>query len=151
MWVHCLWLQTHQKRTSDPITDGCKLPCGCWELNSGPLEEQPVLLTAEPTLQPRRAPLNFIPLSYDSRKFYSVDHSSLNSERSACLCLSSVGIESVHHAQHLAFSIYVHIHITYVYLCACTHTCGYSQRAEGAVESPGTGVTNSCELLKVDA
>jgi hypothetical protein len=26
---------------------------GCWELNLGPLEEQPVLLTAEPSLQPR--------------------------------------------------------------------------------------------------
>ena len=37
---------------SDPITEGCKPPCGCWELNSGPLEEQPVLLTAEPSLQP---------------------------------------------------------------------------------------------------
>jgi hypothetical protein len=22
-----------------PITDGCEPPCGCWELNSGPLEE----------------------------------------------------------------------------------------------------------------
>jgi len=30
----------HQKRASDPITDGCEPPCGCWELNSGPLEEQ---------------------------------------------------------------------------------------------------------------
>ncbi|EDL23115.1 mCG145372, partial [Mus musculus] len=39
------------KRASDPITDGCEPPCGCWELNSGPLEEQPVLLTAEPSLQ----------------------------------------------------------------------------------------------------
>ena len=27
-------------------------PCGCWELNSEPLEEQPVLLTTEPSLQP---------------------------------------------------------------------------------------------------
>jgi hypothetical protein len=26
-------------------------PCGCWESNPGPLEEQPVLLTAEPSLQ----------------------------------------------------------------------------------------------------
>jgi hypothetical protein len=34
----------------DPITDGCEPPCGCWELNSGPLEEQSVLLTAEPSL-----------------------------------------------------------------------------------------------------
>jgi hypothetical protein len=32
-----------QKRASDPITDGCELPCGCWELNSGPLEEHTVL------------------------------------------------------------------------------------------------------------
>ena len=43
---------THQKRASDPITDGCVPPCGCWELNSGPLEGQPVLLTTEPSLQP---------------------------------------------------------------------------------------------------
>jgi hypothetical protein len=52
MWVHCCCLQTHQKRASDLITDGCGLPCGCWDLNSGPLEEQSVLLPAEPSLQP---------------------------------------------------------------------------------------------------
>jgi hypothetical protein len=40
-------------RVSDlGITDSCELPCGCWELNSGPLEEQSVLLTTEPSLQP---------------------------------------------------------------------------------------------------
>ena len=27
-------------------------PCGCWDLNSGPLEEQSVLLTSEASLQP---------------------------------------------------------------------------------------------------
>ena len=26
---------------------GCEPPCGCWELNSGPSEEQSVLLPAE--------------------------------------------------------------------------------------------------------
>lgn len=26
-------------------TDGCEIPCVCWELNSGPLVEQPALLT----------------------------------------------------------------------------------------------------------
>ena len=52
MCVHCSCLQTHQKRASDLITDGCEPPCGYWELNSGPLEEQSVLLTAEPSLQP---------------------------------------------------------------------------------------------------
>jgi hypothetical protein len=52
MWAHCRCLQTHQKRASDPNTDGREPPCGCWELNSGPLEEQLVLLTADPSLQP---------------------------------------------------------------------------------------------------
>jgi hypothetical protein len=41
-----------QKRAWDPLTDGCEPPCGCWELNSGPVEEQSVLLTTEPSLQP---------------------------------------------------------------------------------------------------
>lgn len=51
MWLHrCL--QTHQKRAPDPITDGCEPPCGCWELNSGPLEEQSVPLSSESSLQP---------------------------------------------------------------------------------------------------
>ena len=40
------------KRASDPPIDGCEPPCGCWELNSGPLEEQPVLFTTEPSRQP---------------------------------------------------------------------------------------------------
>jgi hypothetical protein len=35
-----------------PITDGCEPPCGCWDLNSEPLEEQSVLLTTQPSLQP---------------------------------------------------------------------------------------------------
>ena len=52
MWVHCSCLQTHQKSASDIITDGCEPPCGCWDLNSGPSEEESVLLTAEPSLQP---------------------------------------------------------------------------------------------------
>jgi hypothetical protein len=53
VWVYCSWLRTHQKRTLDPVTVGCELPCGCWELNSGPLEEQSALLTIEPSLQPQ--------------------------------------------------------------------------------------------------
>ena len=28
MWVHCSCLQTHLKRASDLITDGCESPCG---------------------------------------------------------------------------------------------------------------------------
>jgi hypothetical protein len=52
IYVHCSCLHTHQKRASDLITGGCEPPCGCWDLNSGPLEEQSVLLTTEPSLQP---------------------------------------------------------------------------------------------------
>jgi hypothetical protein len=39
IWAHCDCLQTHQKRASDPITDGCEPPRIFWELNSGPLED----------------------------------------------------------------------------------------------------------------
>jgi hypothetical protein len=36
---------------SDLVTDGCEPPCGCWDLNSGPLEEQSMFLTTEPSHQ----------------------------------------------------------------------------------------------------
>jgi hypothetical protein len=39
-------------RRGGSSTDGCEPPCGCWELNLGPLEEQSVLLNTEPPLQP---------------------------------------------------------------------------------------------------
>lgn len=43
-----------QKRVSSSrtaVTDGCQPLCGCWDLNSDPLEEQPMFLPAEPFLQ----------------------------------------------------------------------------------------------------
>ena len=36
------------------VTDGCEPPCACWELTLGSLEEQPVLLTTESSLQSQR-------------------------------------------------------------------------------------------------
>ena len=50
MCLHSHCLQTQQKRALDPIKDGCEPPCGCWELNSGPLEGPK--LTSEPSFQP---------------------------------------------------------------------------------------------------
>jgi hypothetical protein len=47
-------MQIHQKRASDLIKNGCEPPCDCWKLNSGQLEEQLVLLTTEPYLQPEK-------------------------------------------------------------------------------------------------
>jgi hypothetical protein len=35
------------------VIDDCWLPCGCWESNSGSLEEQPKLLTSDTSLQPQ--------------------------------------------------------------------------------------------------
>jgi hypothetical protein len=35
------------------VSESCERPFGYWELNLGPLEEQSVLLTAEPFLQPQ--------------------------------------------------------------------------------------------------
>ena len=35
--VYCICLQTPQKRASDLIMDGNEPPCGCCDLNSGPL------------------------------------------------------------------------------------------------------------------
>jgi hypothetical protein len=54
---HSSCLQMHQERASDLIMDGWEPPCGCWDLNSAPLEEQSVLLTTEPSLQPPHASL----------------------------------------------------------------------------------------------
>jgi hypothetical protein len=50
MYEYTVAVFRHQKKASDPITDGCEPPCGCWDLNSGLLEEQSVLLTTEPSL-----------------------------------------------------------------------------------------------------
>ena len=36
------------------VTESCELPCGCWESNPGPLKEQAVFLTAEPSLQSQK-------------------------------------------------------------------------------------------------
>ena len=54
-------MPARQKRTPNLITDGCEPPCGCWELDSGPLEEQPVLLTSEQSLQ---LPVCFLSLGF---------------------------------------------------------------------------------------
>jgi hypothetical protein len=44
-----------QKQASDSlgtgVIDGSEPPCGCWELNLGRLQEQPVLVTNEPSLK----------------------------------------------------------------------------------------------------
>jgi hypothetical protein len=43
--------------------------CGCWELNSRHLEEQSVLLTTEPSLQPQSAGLR---AAFSMKRFYDI-------------------------------------------------------------------------------
>lgn len=70
------------------VTNVCELPCGCSEANLGPLQEQPVIWTAESCFYPRWACHAFHVHSYfnfthevlrDARKFFVI---SLN------LCIS---------------------------------------------------------------
>jgi hypothetical protein len=73
MWVHCSCLQTYQKRASGLITGDCEPPCGCWDLNSEPSEEQSVLLAVEPSLQPPCFVFLKIYLVYVSTLLLSLD------------------------------------------------------------------------------
>ena len=52
MYMNTLSTRTplRQKRASDPIIDGCKPSHDFWGLDSGPLEEQTMLLPTEPSL-----------------------------------------------------------------------------------------------------
>ena len=48
----CIWYEG-VRFPGTGVTDSCELSCGCWELNLGPLGKQPVLQTAEPSVQPQ--------------------------------------------------------------------------------------------------
>ena len=50
----CMYVCEGIRAPGTGVTDSCELPYGGWELNRGPLEKQPVLLTAEPSLQLQR-------------------------------------------------------------------------------------------------
>lgn len=58
LWMCIIWMclvPTEIRRgcqvPETRVTEGCELPCRCWELNSDTLEEQLVLLSPEPSLQ----------------------------------------------------------------------------------------------------
>jgi hypothetical protein len=53
--VHACCLLTSEECIGSPrteVTGGHELPCGFWELNSGPPENQAVFLSTELSLQP---------------------------------------------------------------------------------------------------
>lgn len=54
------------KMASNRIIDDCEPPCGYWEWESEPLEEQPLHLSVEPSLQPWRPYLSMASLWFFS-------------------------------------------------------------------------------------
>ena len=65
--VSCVYLAPKEARRglSDLLElelcmDGCEPPYECWDSNSGPVDKQPVLLTAEPSLQPYKVCVHFM-------------------------------------------------------------------------------------------
>jgi hypothetical protein len=45
LFIICKYTVAVFRRASGHITDGCEPPCGCWDLNFGPSEEQSGALT----------------------------------------------------------------------------------------------------------
>jgi hypothetical protein len=108
IWVHCSCLQTHQKKASDLIADGCEPPCGCWELNSVPLEEQSGLLTTEPSLQPHSLPFSAL----------------LTAGECVCVCVHTHTRARVHKHSHTHTHTHTHTHArTHARTHALTHAC----------------------------
>ena len=73
-----------QKRAPDLTIDGCEPPYGCWELNSGPLEEQSVFWTTEPSLQSSRAISNIV---FSSSASLLSERNLSTQSRFVCVCL----------------------------------------------------------------
>ena len=75
------------------VTDGCEPPCGCWESYLGPVEEQPVSLVTEQSLQPLgalkhllQANLHLRAASYTTRLNGSLPCNGMTNVL-VCLCL----------------------------------------------------------------
>ena len=47
---HVSLMVMEERSPESGITNSHALPCGCWKSNPDPLEEETVLLTAEPSL-----------------------------------------------------------------------------------------------------
>jgi hypothetical protein len=57
--VQCPWgLKGGIRSPGTRVTDDFEAPYGFWDSNQGPLEEQPVLITTEPSLQPPSHDIN---------------------------------------------------------------------------------------------
>jgi hypothetical protein len=57
MCLYASWMPSEDRRGHwspwSGVVDGCEPPCGCQESNLGPLQEQQLLFTTKPSLQPK--------------------------------------------------------------------------------------------------
>jgi hypothetical protein len=88
--LYAIILFRHTRRVLNPIADG-REPLCCWVLNSGSLEEQSLLLTAEPSLQPSLFVCLFVCFIYFKREFYCIVQASFELmifllQPTECLC-----------------------------------------------------------------
>ena len=74
---------------------GCEPPCGCWDLKSGPSEEQSVLLPTEPSCQSPPTPPPKVNFLFAYKGVYVC--------MSVCLCVSCIT----------------------VFVCVCIYMCVY--------------------------
>lgn len=71
--IFCVWvLSVCLLDPTSRVMDSRALSCGCWKLHSSPLEEQSVLLTADPSL----APVHFVIVKFQFLPLFS-NHSVL--------------------------------------------------------------------------
>jgi hypothetical protein len=131
----------YQKRASDLITDGCEPPCGCWDLNSGPSEEQSELLTTEPSLQPK----NEIFLSSGN---YICSMQKFRQDKNFKTCLSTI-VYILSIFRNINSQLHKHIYMyIYIYIYTHTHTQIHTYTyVSTPTHLPHTYTLNACPVL----
>jgi hypothetical protein len=74
-------------------SDGCEPTWDCWELNSGPLEEQSVLLAADRSLQLKLIFNNYIPLPMEEVFSWKIPKGHISPLESAIQSLTDQNLE----------------------------------------------------------
>jgi hypothetical protein len=100
--------------TWDYIADGCEPLCGCWELNLGPLEGQPVLLTAELTSKPHTPILK--PCHWRQWGRSAKTDSYLLTQAVACHCLQLSGGKYA----YILYTLHTKCNSVYILHTKCT-------------------------------
>ena len=133
VWMLGWMYITCQKRALDTFINACEPPCGCWELNSGSLEKQPVFLTTEPSHQ---LLFSFF-TTFDVCTRLCTGRRQLVRLGSLHLPCRSWGLNSACQPR-LGRSIYFYVYFTCVHICACLVPMGVRRD-----RFPGIGIKDA--------